>query len=396
MSEDLRYYFFDGEHEERPAIPAEEGWNNMRQLLDKHLPQKNKKPARRYFFFGLTGLLCAAFTISSLTLQTDLAKNKIGKEEKILLASAHVIKPNDPVGKTNNQYNKIFGGNTEKFIPGNITANKKNLTLQQTIHPAAEIQKNGINSFINDLLPGNTTKAKNITDSLTSNTTFINPVTDTLPNEPAPGKKKTATNKLLKKNWQLSTGVAMNISVNANHQSLQPYPFAQVKYSLSKTFYIAAGLNLFSPVASNANGLQKTMYLGDTLNNINLYDQRLHYKKLQYIDVPLTAGIKINKHISAEAGIQVSKLISTKTATTLDPYTLNAFDIRPLGSLPVIHNHYELRKTDIRYIAGVCYEWEKISVNLQYQLGSAALLKGNAVSPDKNKVLSLKIAYRFK
>jgi len=395
MSEDLRYYFLDGEHEDRPAIPADEGWNNMRQLLDKHLPQKNKKPARRYFFFGVTGLMCTAFVISSLTLQTDIAKKE---REKNLPASISAVALNDQFTKTNSQFKNANTISSKKFKTIDIAINQKNLALQRTSDPVrAEADVDRVNSFSEDHpLLNKTTTAKYIADSLTTNTTLVKPEFDTLTNVPGLNKKKIATGKSPGKKWQLSAGLAMNISVNASQQSLQPYPFVRVKYSLNKTFYIASGLNLFSPVTSNASGVQKTMYLTDSLNSINLYDQRLHYKRLQYIDVPFTAGVKINKHISAEAGIQVSKLISSKTATTLDPYTLNAFDIRTLGSLPVIPNYYEQRKTDIRYIAGVNYEWKKISLNLQYQQGSAPLLKGNAVSTDKNKLLSLKIAYRLK
>ena len=159
MSEDLRYYFLDGEHEDRPAIPADEGWNNMRQLLDKHLPQKNKKPARRYFFFGVTGLMCTAFVISSLTLQTDIAKRE---KEKNLPASIPAVALNDPFAKTNSQFKNTNAIGKEKFKTVDVAVNQKTLALQRTSDAVrAEADVDRVNSFSEDHpLLNKTTTAK--------------------------------------------------------------------------------------------------------------------------------------------------------------------------------------------------------------------------------------------
>jgi hypothetical protein len=66
------------------------------------------------------------------------------------------------------------------------------------------------------------------------------------------------------------------------------------------------------------------------------------------------------------------------------------------SAAPVYNKNVEPRKLDMRYVAGINYDMKKISLGLQYQAGVNSILKGDAVSNDKNKMITLKAAYRFK
>jgi hypothetical protein len=106
-----------------------------------------------------------------------------------------------------------------------------------------------------------------------------------------------------------------------------------------------------------------------------------------------------------QAGVQFSRLLNAKTNTSLDPYDFdsNRIFVTDVGTLaptpsaaPVYNNKIEARKLDIRYVAGISYDIKKFSFSMQYQAGINPVLKGATASPDKNKLITLKTAYRFK
>jgi hypothetical protein len=133
----------------------------------------------------------------------------------------------------------------------------------------------------------------------------------------------------------LNAGLAENISLSNTLQALHPYPFAALQYQFAPRLFAAAFAALFSPVGSNANGITKTAYLNDTSADVSRYNEKLNYKKLSYADVSLTAGIKLTRQISMQAGVQFSRLLNAKTNTSLDPYDFdsNRIFVTDVGTL---------------------------------------------------------------
>ena len=147
------------------------------------------------------------------------------------------------------------------------------------------------------------------------------------------------------------------------------------------------------------------MYINDTSNNVSKYNENLNYKRLSYADLSLTAGIKLTRQLSVQSGVQFSRLLSTATYTSLDPYDfdMNMIYIQDItripatpSAAPVYNNKIEAQKLDIRYVAGINYDLKKFSIGLQYQAGIKPVLKGDDVTADKNKLITLRAAYRFK
>jgi hypothetical protein len=66
------------------------------------------------------------------------------------------------------------------------------------------------------------------------------------------------------------------------------------------------------------------------------------------------------------------------------------------SAAPVYNNRIEVQKFDFRYLAGINYDLNKVSLGLQYQAGINPILKGDIVTGDKNKIITLRAAYHFK
>jgi hypothetical protein len=398
MSEDLRYYFLDSGDDKSPAIPADEGWKQMQQLLDAYLPKHQTKFARRYFFYILCTILFGILIISSLPLQDHAIQINFNSKITTGDVTADIVRSEENL-QAHKKHKKLISGRQQINIEiygaekvqtdqmKNKIANYPDTFFKQLLPDVAFIKQNSKDIPI-------ATSIK-VIDTTVKNTATVTTI------ETTNNKKKYAA----VKTWQLKAGFGMNISLNADRQALQPYPTGEIKYQFSKKFYVASGFNLFSPVTTNASTIKETVFVNDTASNVSIYKKRLNYKRLRYIDLPVIAGLNINKHFSLQGGIQISKLMSHSDALTLEPYDfqmnrIDGVDIRTLAmapaAAPIIENPFNVRKTDLRYMAGITFDVQKMSVALQYQVTTKPILKGNAVSLGKNNLLSLKVSYRLK
>ncbi|QEC66018.1 hypothetical protein FRZ67_01370 [Panacibacter ginsenosidivorans] len=406
MSDDLRYYFFDQEADGQPSISAEEGWQQMQQLLNADMPLLSKRKPRRYIFF-ITGVLTTIiFLTTALPLKNYLVhgnETSVFKHNIISKAKKHVVATQDE-----NTNNKIKATTAQHRYVNHPIGN------QMTSAGFNDAVIDSYNSNTpNDILVniyGDKTKSNEVTlnnplinkDTISSITTKTDNKEEKTTAQSSEQKKSAKT---VYKKWYLNGGLAENISLSNTTHALQPYPFAELQYQFVPRFFVSASLALFAPVGSNANGIKRTVYLNDTSADVSRYNEKLNYQKLSYADLSLTAGIKLTSKISVQSGVQFSRLLSTKTKTSLDPYDFDSNRIRvtDVGTLapipsaaPVYNNMIDPHKLDIRYIAGISYNAKKISFSMQYQAGVRPVLKGAAVSSDKNKLITLRAAYRFK
>lgn len=412
MSEDLRYYFFDHDAEEHPPIPADEGWKQMQQLLDKELPLSSKGRHGRQLFFAAAILFGIAFLITSLPLQTYFEQRKVSTS----------VKDKPDAKETYLSLITEQNGHNEAFLQKATAAidqknfQENNTGIGQHLLPSL----NEYNNVVSQLTPSlhneytvmeNNSGSKSLPNagSITAHETFANttiPDTGDNVNENEMVKKKKGV-KNNYKDWQFNAGTAVNVSFSNTLQSLRPYPFAELKYQFSPRFFASASVALFSPAGTKASGIKKTVYVNDTSYNVSNYNETLNYTRLTYADAGLTGGIKINKQISIHSGIQFSRLLNTKTNTSLVPYDFDMNRVNMTGqdvsmlpptpsAAPVYNNRIDVQKFDIRYVAGINYDLKKISLSLQYQGGIKPVVKGDAVTADKNKMITLKAAYRFK
>lgn len=416
MSEDLRYYFFDHEADEQPPISPDEGWKSMQQILDKEMPVSSKRRRRFLFFFiaSLAGIMLLATSIPLknyfvITSTNTTKKEKVvvnTQKEKDALQGEDLQKNNNTSSLTANNISE-----TRVVAPGNekITSNNNNPALfskkteqqllvsdaatQNKVDQDKSAQSNKQSIVIENKQP---VSSSNKDDSKEQKTEV------TVNNS---NKKKSTNN--FKPGWQLNAGIGINVSFENSLRSLRPYPFAELNYNFSKRFFASASLGLFSPVGTKASGVEKTVYVNDTSYNVSRYNKMLNYKRLDYIDVALSGGIKINNKLSLQAGMQVSRLLHSSKGKSLEPYDFNSniiqtqiIDVTTLpvtpSAAPIYTNTVNVQKYDIRYLAGINYDLKKISLGIQYQAALNPVLKGTDVSGNKNKMITLKAAYRFK
>lgn len=407
MSEDLRYYFFDHDAEEHPSIPGDEGWKQMQQLLDKELPLSAKKSSGSHLSFIAAVLLSVTFLVTALPLQTYF-------KQKEFVASIKKEQGDSLIPEDTTQDVSMF-----QKVP--VIINRENIPSENN------------NIYHKDLLPifnepgsmaqplkqteqhEHTTVDNNKTNSLQEEASVI-AFENAIKTKPAKTIDTSVINNTLQKKkqendfhntWQFNAGAVVNISLSKTFQSLRPYPFAELKYRFTPKFFAGASVALLSPVGSKASGIKKTVYVNDTSYNVSNYNETLNYIRLTYADVAFTAGIQLSKQISIQSGIQVSRLLSSKTNTTLEPYdfnmnrlTMTGQDVSTLpttpSAAPVYNNRIGVNKFDIRYVAGINYDLKKLSLSLQYQGGINPILRGDAVTTDKIKMITFKAAFRLK
>lgn len=415
MSEDLRYHFFDHEAEEHPFVTADEGWKQMQQLLDKELPNSSKRISGSNLFFFAAALFGFVFLVTALPLETYFEQkefttavkkenseksydNNLTAKGKTLSASLSTRQNAAIISKKTISKNSSII--TRVLLPLHNNVNHIVPTFKETIQNeqtfiGTSSEKNSLPEGATIALTGNDAK-KTVEQSANTDTAWENNT----------GQKKKLAN-INYESWQFYAGAAVNISLNNSFQSLHPYPFAEIKYQFAPTLFVGASVAFFSPVGSKANGIKKTVYVNDTSYNLSNYNETLNYKRLTYADVALTGGIQISKQISVHGGLQLSRLLGSKIETTLDPYDFNMNRLTVTGqdvstlpttpsAAPVYNNRIDVKKFDIRYVAGINYELKKFSVGLQYQGGIKPVLTGDAVTADKNKMITLKAAFRFK
>ena len=433
MSEDLRYYFFDHEADEQPPISSEEGWKGMQQLLDKEMPVSSKRRRRFVFFFvaSIAGIILLATAIpvknyfeqtaTKKTLKENIEANTLKEKDEL---QKEEVRQSNNIASLNNNDNDSPASlkNSSQIVSNNKTDyNQYSLSSKRnkTVLSSEEINKelSYADAIAQDVIDQSFTD-QNKTEQLNKQPVMQENKQDvSLTNKSETKEEKTAgtinnsnkkkSNKYFKPTWQLNAGIGMNISLSNTLSSLRPYPFAELKYNFSPRFFAGASIGLFSPVGSKANGVKKTVYVNDTSFNVSKYNEKLNYNRLTYIDAALTAGVKINKKISFQAGVQISRLISSSTSTTLEPYdfnsniiTMQTQDVTTIpvtpSAAPVYNNRIEVQKFDVRYLAGINYDLNKVSLGLQYQAGINPILKGDIVTGNKNKIITLRAAYHFK
>ncbi|MDB5279557.1 MAG: hypothetical protein JWR61_4512 [Ferruginibacter sp.] len=213
-----------------------------------------------------------------------------------------------------------------------------------------------------------------------------------------------AVNEMQHKNKLLfSAGVDVNV-IPGQRQNLQPFPAAEMLYKASPNFYVSMGLTAGAVVATSGHGVSKTIYVNDTANNIQFYNKVTSYTRLYYADIPVMAGVKLGKRLSAEGGVQASILLGTKSKESIDKYD---FQMRQanvpqntfMGAAAAApENNYKVSplKMDYRLVGGLRYSMNKVALDLTYQYALRPAFEGKQVTAARNQLLTFKIFYHLK
>ncbi|WP_153798659.1 hypothetical protein [Foetidibacter luteolus] len=434
MSEDLRYYFFDNEAETPPpAIPAEEGWKQMKQLLDKEMPRK-KRPLTGIilpYAVAASVLIAGIFVTLKLTDGTGSKRatevSAAGVQNEPPTSNKNNVTPETVAAAPTNKTDRT-NNNNNNLLQDNATGNSNALSAQQTTQlqtaqqggittvPGSTTPQTGIASSQHSLNPlqqnktlQNIGSAENNNNSTVTGASQDNKQTPPLTYKddvavPSLTKKKNANNKT----WNLLAGVGLNMTTTGNPQNVQPYPAVAAKYNVSKRLYASAGLAAFSPSGIQAEGTGPSYYVDDRANNVLKYDEVVSYKNFRYVDVPLMLGVKLTDKLAVEGGVQVSWLMSKTEAISTIPYDYNlnrmAITYNPTEANTMLGpsiatptgNDAKVNQRDLRYVAGLQYSFNKINVGLQYQQGNRAAVTGTNINSKKTGLVSLRVGFTIK
>lgn len=372
-----------------PPIPAGEGWSQMQLLLDVHMPSAHpkKKPIIYYWLAAaLLGLLLAGFPLKetikplqNISLQTNDAGAAIVSPVQAALLQAATFDPYKRDIKIANStpYNAIVGhANTIKEGEVKDSSNTISSHKQDTVDVSTVALADNI--FLSE------TKAATVTDSVP--TTIKKPATK-------------------KSKWQLYAGASTNIVTSEKTKNFQPYPTAEIRFAPNKHIFISAGLAVMSPVTSSTSAVEKSYLLNDTLNNVKIYNENVVYTRLHYVDVPLTFGVNLTRHLSVSAGMQASVLLFSASYNNAESYDfqMNRMDVQATGlvALPNVDKPDETfavntRKVEFRYVAGAEYRFNRLAVDLRYQHALAPAVKSEVTRGHNNSLLSVGLKYRLK
>lgn len=378
------------------------GWEQMQFLLEKNLPQKEtNRSAVPLLTIFIAASLLILFLLSSLVItNTGRYFNWGVKGNSQFLAQNNVLSATDQVPAAtmltlNNEAIQPFHSAGDKAQANNIAANGPltgNHAAILSFFPATAMPyRENDKAWSNSL------------GSITNTT--IKAVAYTAENIPsADSSKPAAKNKPQRKgSWDLLAGLGVNASIGEK-QNLQPYPMATLRYNVNKKLFVALGAAVASPVSVSSKGISKTVLLNDSARNVNFYNNVKHYSRLSYVDIPLTAGVKIGKRFAVQAGVQASVLLDSKTTTAIDKYDFQMnmstdFPGTLLTSAPAVSEEnytVKARKIDYRFTGGIQYTVNKASFHLNYQYAPKAALSGEHVSRAKNELISVGVQFKLK
>jgi len=367
-------------------IDSQHGWEQMQLLLDENLPVINKYPKSGFFLKTLpSAFLVILFLMSGLLLNDQenfksynilLADNK-GLSDRTDYSSISFVDKDIKFRSEDNRYAPV---------KTNSSAAEFKVMHAQLERQYKETERFDISTLVDS---PQTHKIENISLSSQQNELVKNPSNISKP----------------VRSWHLYAGLAIN-ATNTKEQIFRPYPLAVLRYDLSKKFFLSSSLSVGSSITSQSQGLDKKIYLNDTVNNILYYDKVNHYHKIVYTDLSVNAGIDIGKNISLEAGIQASVLIKSKSKSIIEPYD---FQMRMTGSatdnilpvvtaMPVSTTDYKvgIRNFDYRFTTGINYSKNKFRFGLTYQHSFTPMIKGDITSGSKNQLVSFNVLYKIK
>lgn len=377
---------------------AQEGWEKMRLLLNKELPVQTESSPRKLNF----NILVAASLITVFLLNT-LALNNAGLITSLTGISTDIAKNWSDTDPENKQAGKVIS--FRKKVDGN---SKTSLSLRGKLSPnAVSILSEHPGLAFKDA--ANTTISQQIIkrriDTSFQEIATLLPTVQSLQNDSLCIDSITNADKTPKNRWQLYAGLAVNGTVGKK-QNLLPYPTATLQYNVTTKLFLALGLSVGSPVATKHSAVTNTTHLNDTVNNISLYNNVKQYYNAVYADLPLLAGININKKISLQAGLQASILLTAKNKIFVEPYdfqmrvateALNG-PFQVTAAIPVSATDFkvQVRKIDYRFTSGLRYSLKQATFGLSYQHSLQPMLIGDFTSQNKNNLVTLNMQYTIK
>ena len=414
----------DNLHDKKPFISAQEGWENMEQLLNLYLPVKKTPNKKRHLITYLSAsVLCVAFVFISIKLD-DVTTPAPHQQNALYIADIQNKSSlaGDNINKNNKQIDlkQRPSISTEKIARTPRTASKGNIINEQEQYATNQtVLRNGSSIASEHILNGqnNLLKIIRMEEQQFVVHAFTPVLLQTLPNaikvseisnvkNIEPGQNSSTAISLQKKQqrWGLYAGIAINGSFNSSKQNLLPYPIAEFKYHINRRLFAKVGASVFSPVTAQVSGVDKTVNVNDSSNNILYYNEITNHTHLKYADFPLSIGWQLSKKWSVQTGIQLSVLMSKKTNKTSELLNYQLQNVARQYFVPTTFTAAAntqtysviVPKLDCRAITSVRYQFNRIEAGASWQYG---LQKSNVQSPvsaGRNQMFSVHALFQLK
>lgn len=416
MSEDL--------HNEKLPVNADDGWKQMQELLDKHLPVQ-KPVTYRSKLMPYAGV---ALLILMLVVTFTLLNESVFEPIAGIKISTNAIEdkgaPNKPMvshSETENGLNQT-AFSSEKTSAASPAPVAVSYPLEKTnLNPGAGSRKD-IQAAANAALhtPANKTgkadqntteerRTPSLEEKIVEEKAQTGEVADepattadssqeqSVAEQPAIAKKSTK-----KSNWNLYGGLSVNFTLSGSAKNFQPYPVAEATYAITPRLYLSTGVAVYAPVETNSTIKGRPVYINDTVSNIRMYNEKLSYQQFHYLDIPLAIGMNITKHLSVQSGLQLSVLLNKKKEKSIEQYDfqMNSVRVPVYTSLapmlpPEPVEEVKISKTDVRFHAGLKYHFKKFSAGATYQQGLQPVIS-NTTKGNKNSVFALSLLFKIK
>ncbi|GGH78190.1 hypothetical protein HNQ91_003927 [Filimonas zeae] len=351
-----------------PHIPAAQAWQNMETLLNTHLPAQTRKAA--WWLTGLqVGLVAMFLLLVSVPLKDSLFSGIFLAQPQEKTAIAPVAPMLAVVEKVSSE--------PVRSLP---------------LPAATPVQLSGTH-----ILPGSNTQwAEKLINAAPDTIQTDTPVS-TKAGAAIDSVKKAAPTPQRKNKWQLLAGLGTNYVIGGNTQYMAPYPTAELRYFINKRIYVAAGIAIGAPVASDEKIIEKDVtYYDQVTNETKTYNQLRSINRAVYTDVPVTAGMQLNKHWSVATGVQMSFLNKVVSSRYMEDYAATFRQVMVyspglVGPTAIVEEKPEpevpVAQKDFRGLAALTWQAGKWQVTGQYQ---------RSFSQGHKNIVSLKLQYRLK
>lgn len=317
---------------------ADEGWMQMKDLLQKHGLEEKKKPGIIAFWVYRTGALtaCILLAISAFIYFSDskMENKNIARIDNHNPASSSK-KESIKINSENKKNEKHLSDNpiqSKSGIQKNDQSNRATKTIIQNIHTSPNTiyipaigQKEKIDNHVFTSYVKNIKKEQASIKMNFKNYSKI----DFSKNFTQPDLKINATNEEIKLPVEFYGGAGFNISGKEKNKSafsisrINIHPSARIIFPLNQKLSIQTGLYAFSSIKSKE-AMTKEKEL---VNNINA---NLYYKinttnivKTVYFEVPVTVQYHLSKNWTAGGGLKISRLNTFDVKEVKESYDYN-------------------------------------------------------------------------
>ena len=317
---------------------ANEGWSQMKDLLQKHGLEEKKKPGMIAFWTyrigGLAACILLAIGAYTFFFQSGLDDKNIAhvKNRNITVPTSKKEslignKKSEIAGKTGStQFENINSGNHKKNqtpLAAKINIEKL-LEAPNTIILPAPAEAERINKLIR------TSFALKINQQQNKVSMFL-PVKIDIPKQPLTFSLNKVYEQHLKVKLpvELYAGAGFNISGKRNHQpdfnlsQINIHPAVRLVVPLNKKLSLHTGLYAFSSVNALEASTEKKELVNDVNANLYYTINKASMMKASYFEVPVTLNYHLSTNFTAGAGVEISRLYQFSVKETEKEYDYN-------------------------------------------------------------------------